>query len=269
MHTAVRRAGGICMSAGKTIEMYMPALSSTMEEGTIVQWLKDVGDKIEVGDPVMVVESDKADMDVESFEEGYLAAVLTEEGDSAKVGAAVALIVESEEDIAAAQAAGPSAAGGAAPAESADTAAAPAGGGGGAAKPDVPFKEIGMPALSSTMTEGKVVAWLKQEGDKVEMGEAVLVVESDKADMDVESYDEGYLAAIITGCGRPYRSPGRHRRRHPRRAGVRPGPQERGGGCRSRVAPSGSRSRSGCVGTGCCLRRHPGRFLGWACGGIR
>ncbi|CAM9106951.1 unnamed protein product [Ectocarpus sp. 13 AM-2016] len=91
---AGRRAGGICMSAGKTIEMYMPALSSTMEEGTIVQWLKEVGDKIEVGDPVMVVESDKADMDVESFEEGYLAAVLTEEGDSAKVGAAVALIVE-------------------------------------------------------------------------------------------------------------------------------------------------------------------------------
>lgn len=75
-----------------------------------------------------------------------------------------------------------------------------AGGGGGAAKPDVPFKEIGMPALSSTMTEGKVVAWLKTEGDKVEMGEAVLVVESDKADMDVESYDEGYLAAIITGA---------------------------------------------------------------------
>ncbi|CAN0113347.1 unnamed protein product [Ectocarpus sp. 12 AP-2014] len=179
--------------------MYMPALSSTMEEGTIVQWLKEVGDKIEVGDPVMVVESDKADMDVESFEEGYLAAVLTEEGDSAKVGAAVALIVESEEDIAAAKAAGPSAAGGAAPAESADTAAAPAaGGGGGAVKPDVPYKEIGMPALSSTMTEGKVVAWLKQEGDKVEVGEAVLVVESDKADMDVESYDEGYLAAIIT-----------------------------------------------------------------------
>ena len=45
----------------------------------------------------------------------------------------------------------------------------------------------------------KVVAWLKSEGEKVEMGEAVLVVESDKADMDVESYDEGYLAAIITG----------------------------------------------------------------------
>ena len=44
-----------------------------------------------------------------------------------------------------------------------------------------------------------MVAWLKSEGDKVEMGEAVLVVESDKADMDVESYDEGYLAAIITG----------------------------------------------------------------------
>ncbi|CAM9975281.1 unnamed protein product, partial [Discosporangium mesarthrocarpum] len=54
----------------------MPALSSTMEEGKIVEWLKEVGDRVEVGDPLMVVESDKADMEVESFEEGYLAAVL-------------------------------------------------------------------------------------------------------------------------------------------------------------------------------------------------
>ncbi|CAM9961547.1 unnamed protein product, partial [Hapterophycus canaliculatus] len=110
----------------------------------------------------------------------------------------------SEADIAAAQAAGPSAGGAAPAATSAEAVDAPAGGG-SAVKPDVPFKEIGMPALSSTMTEGKVVAWLKAEGDKVEMGEAVLVVESDKADMDVESYDEGYLAAIITGAPTPIR----------------------------------------------------------------
>ncbi|CAN0094799.1 unnamed protein product, partial [Discosporangium mesarthrocarpum] len=54
---------------------------------------------------------------------------------------------------------------------------------------------MGMPALSSTMTEGKVVEWLKSKGDKVEVGDPVLVVESDKADMEVEAYDEGYLAA--------------------------------------------------------------------------
>ena len=53
----------------------MPALSSTMTEGKIVQWLKGVGDKVEAGDAIMVVESDKADMDVEAFEEGYIAQV--------------------------------------------------------------------------------------------------------------------------------------------------------------------------------------------------
>ena len=53
--------------------------------------------------------------------------------------------------------------------------------------------DIFMPALSSTMTEGKIVEWLKQPGDKVGRGESVLVVESDKADMDVESFQEGCL----------------------------------------------------------------------------
>ena len=58
-----------------------------------------------------------------------------------------------------------------------------------------------MPALSSTMTEGKIVEWLKNPGDKVERGESVLVVESDKADMDVESFQDGYLAAVLMPAG--------------------------------------------------------------------
>ena len=57
--------------------------------------------------------------------------------------------------------------------------------------------EIFMPALSSTMTEGKITSWLKSPGDKIEKGETVLIVESDKADMDVESFNEGILAAIV------------------------------------------------------------------------
>ena len=61
--------------------------------------------------------------------------------------------------------------------------------------------EIFMPALSSTMTEGKIVSWEKSPGDKVEKGETVVVVESDKADMDVESFYEGYLATIIVAAG--------------------------------------------------------------------
>jgi pyruvate dehydrogenase E2 component (dihydrolipoamide acetyltransferase) len=71
----------------------------------------------------------------------------------------------------------------------------------GGGRPDVEFSQIDMPALSSTMKEGKVVSWLKAEGDPISAGEAIMVVESDKADMDVEAFEEGYLAAIITGEG--------------------------------------------------------------------
>jgi len=79
--------------------VFMPALSSTMKEGKVVSWLKSEGDKIEVGEAIMVVESDKADMDVEAFEDGYIAKILVEEGKMAPVGDAVALIAFSEDEI--------------------------------------------------------------------------------------------------------------------------------------------------------------------------
>jgi pyruvate dehydrogenase E2 component (dihydrolipoamide acetyltransferase) len=84
-------------------EVFMPALSSTMTEGKIVSWVKSSGDKVEKGETVVVVESDKADMDVESFYEGYLAVVVVAAGETAPVGAAIALIAETEAEIAAAQ----------------------------------------------------------------------------------------------------------------------------------------------------------------------
>ena len=78
----------------------MPALSSTMTEGKIVEWLKKPGDKVERGESVLVVESDKADMDVESFNEGFLAAVLMPAGGTAPVGETIGLIVETQAEIA-------------------------------------------------------------------------------------------------------------------------------------------------------------------------
>jgi pyruvate dehydrogenase E2 component (dihydrolipoamide acetyltransferase) len=80
-------------------EVFMPALSSTMTEGKIVSWVKSPGDKVEKGETVVVVESDKADMDVESFYEGYLATILVQAGDTASVGAAIALLAETEAEI--------------------------------------------------------------------------------------------------------------------------------------------------------------------------
>ncbi|MGA1303759.1 MAG: dihydrolipoamide acetyltransferase family protein [Cyanobium sp.] len=87
-----------------THDIFMPALSSTMTEGKIVQWLKKPGDRVERGESVLVVESDKADMDVESFQEGYLAVVLVEAGGTAPVGDTIGLIAESEAEIAEVQA---------------------------------------------------------------------------------------------------------------------------------------------------------------------
>ena len=80
-------------------EIFMPALSSTMTEGKIVSWEKSPGDKVEKGETVVVVESDKADMDVESFYEGYLANIIVPAGESAGVGAAIALLAETEAEI--------------------------------------------------------------------------------------------------------------------------------------------------------------------------
>ena len=80
-------------------DIFMPALSSTMTEGKIVEWTKSPGDKVEKGETVLVVESDKADMDVETFNEGYLAVILVEAGQEAPVGSAIALVAETEAEI--------------------------------------------------------------------------------------------------------------------------------------------------------------------------
>mmetsp|Transcript_23786 Transcript_23786/g.35414 ORF Transcript_23786/g.35414 Transcript_23786/m.35414 type:complete len:652 (+) Transcript_23786:111-2066(+) len=180
----------------EAIKITMPALSSTMKEGRVVSWLKSEGDEIEAGEAIMVVESDKADMDVEAFEDGFLAKIITDEGETAEVGAVVALIATEEADIEAVAAGGD-----AAPAPAAEEAAPAAEAPAAAAAPDFDFSQLDMPALSSTMKEGKVVSWLKGEGDAVEAGEAIMVVESDKADMDVEAFEDGFIAAIITDEG--------------------------------------------------------------------
>lgn len=80
-------------------EIFMPALSSTMTEGKIVSWLKGPGDKVARGESVVVVESDKADMDVESFSEGFLGAIVIPEGGVANVGATIAYVAETEAEL--------------------------------------------------------------------------------------------------------------------------------------------------------------------------
>jgi pyruvate dehydrogenase E2 component (dihydrolipoamide acetyltransferase) len=88
-------------------DIFMPALSSTMSEGKIVAWVKSPGEKVSKGETVVVVESDKADMDVESFHDGYLAVILVEAGNTAPVGSAIALVAQTEAEISTAQSTAP------------------------------------------------------------------------------------------------------------------------------------------------------------------
>jgi pyruvate dehydrogenase E2 component (dihydrolipoamide acetyltransferase) len=100
----------------KIREIFMPALSSTMTEGKIVSWLKSEGDKVSKGDSVVVVESDKADMDVETFYDGYLAALVIDEGEVAPVGSPIGLLADTEAEIDEAKEKAKGLAGGSAPA---------------------------------------------------------------------------------------------------------------------------------------------------------
>ncbi|BAF25056.1 dihydrolipoyllysine-residue acetyltransferase component 4 of pyruvate dehydrogenase complex, chloroplastic [Oryza sativa Japonica Group] len=102
--TAAPRRRRVSVVRAKVREIFMPALSSTMTEGRIVSWTAAEGDRVAKGDPVVVVESDKADMDVETFYDGIVAVVLVPAGESAPVGAPIALLAESEEEVAVAQA---------------------------------------------------------------------------------------------------------------------------------------------------------------------
>jgi pyruvate dehydrogenase E2 component (dihydrolipoamide acetyltransferase) len=147
-----------------THEIFMPALSSTMTEGKIVEWLKQPGDRVERGESVLVVESDKADMDVEAFQEGFLAAVLMPAGGTAPVGETIGLIVETEAEIAEAAAKAPAGPAGAAapapaPAPAAAVPAAPAPVGAPAAPtPAVVPSPAAVPVAPASTASGRVVA---------------------------------------------------------------------------------------------------------------
>ena len=129
-----------------THDIFMPALSSTMTEGKIVEWLKQPGDRVNRGESVLVVESDKADMDVEAFQEGFLAAVLVQAGGTAPVGETIGLIVESEAEIGAAQAQAPAPSAAAASATAAPSAPAAAAAPFASAAPAVPAPAVAAPA---------------------------------------------------------------------------------------------------------------------------
>ncbi|PZX91935.1 pyruvate dehydrogenase [Flavobacterium aquariorum] len=175
----------------------MPRLSDTMTEGTVAAWLKKVGDKVSEGDILAEIETDKATMEFESFNEGTLLYIGIPEGETAPVDSLLAIIGNEGEDVSALIAGGS-----AAPAATESTPAAtetktaeiPT----AAPATDLPKGVIvvTMPRLSDTMTEGTVASWLKKVGDKVVEGDILAEIETDKATMEFESFNEGTLLYI-------------------------------------------------------------------------
>ncbi|WP_026714696.1 dihydrolipoamide acetyltransferase family protein [Flavobacterium daejeonense] len=178
------------------IKVTMPRLSDTMTEGTVATWLKKVGDKVSEGDILAEIETDKATMEFESFNEGTLLHIGIAEGETAPVDSLLAIIGNEGEDISALLAgdAAPAAAAPAAVETKKEETAAPA------AKPAAALPAgvivVTMPRLSDTMTEGTVATWLKKVGDKVSEGDILAEIETDKATMEFESFNEGTLLYI-------------------------------------------------------------------------
>lgn len=190
----------------------MPRLSDTMTEGVIAAWHKKVGDTVKKGDLLAEIETDKATMELESYQEGTLLHVGAKNGDKLQVNDLLAIIGKQGEDISALVA---QHSGGGAPAngsqqqpaaaapQPAPAAAQPAPAG-NQAQPagglDVHNMEevVLMPRLSDTMTEGVIAAWHKKVGDTVKKGDILAEIETDKATMELESYKNGTL--LYTGA---------------------------------------------------------------------
>jgi len=173
----------------------MPRLSDTMTEGVIAAWHKNVGDTVKKGDVLAEIETDKATMELESYQNGTLLHVGTSNGGKLQVNDLLCIIGQAGEDISGLLNGGSAtpAAPAATPAvvEAAPVAAAPA----ATAALDLSTMEevVLMPRLSDTMTEGVIAAWQKNIGDAVKKGDVLADIETDKATMELESYKDGVL----------------------------------------------------------------------------
>ncbi|PNW78214.1 hypothetical protein CHLRE_09g386735v5 [Chlamydomonas reinhardtii] len=189
------------------VVLNMPSLSPTMTQGNITKWHKQPGEQVAPGQILAEVETDKATIEWEAQEEGFMAKHLVPEGArDIAVGTPVAVLSEEADGVAGLASFTPgasSSSGGSAPAaqatepKAAAAAAAPA-------KPAAtlpPHQVLNMPSLSPTMSRGNIVEWKKKVGDSVAPGDVYCEVETDKATISWESQEEGFIARILLSDG--------------------------------------------------------------------
>ena len=172
----------------------MPRLSDTMTEGVVAAWHKNVGETVKKGDLLAEIETDKATMELESYQDGVLLHIGTPRGGKLQVNDLLAIFGKAGEDVSALIAQNTGGANVSAPVE---TAVAPATATAAPTSPAADFSAMEevvlMPRLSDTMTEGVIAGWHKQIGDTVKKGEVLADIETDKATMELESYKDGIL----------------------------------------------------------------------------
>ena len=185
----------------------MPKMSDTMEEGVIASWQKKVGDAVESGDILAEVETDKATMELEAYDDGTLLHIAVEEGNAVAVDGIIAVIGEKGENIddllkgenGKSFVETPSDKQDK-PAEKSEAETQPV-----SSEPadtsNINATVIRMPKMSDTMEEGVIASWQKKVGDTVESGDVLAEVETDKATMELEAYDDGTLLHIGVGSG--------------------------------------------------------------------
>src|SRR6476661_717192 len=192
----------------------MPALGESVTEGTVTRWLKNVGDTVEVDEPLLEVSTDKVDTEIPSPVAGTLQEILVNEDDTVPVGADLAVIgdgaaapaeqapaepaqeqaQEPTQEQAAEQPVSEAAPQEAAPEQAAPAQPAQPASGGGEVSGGT---TVTMPALGESVTEGTVTRWLKAEGDQVEVDEPLLEVSTDKVDTEIPSPVAGTLTKIL------------------------------------------------------------------------
>ena len=180
----------------------MPRLSDTMEEGTVASWLKKVGDKVEEGDILAEIETDKATMEFESFYEGTLLYIGVQVGETTNVDDPLAIIGEPNEDYTSLLSSSDDSkkvneVKDKDPQEliKEDSKKLEIDSNNNNSVPDG-VTVVTMPRLSDTMEEGTVATWLKKVGDNVDEGDILAEIETDKATMEFESFQSGVLLYI-------------------------------------------------------------------------
>jgi pyruvate dehydrogenase E2 component (dihydrolipoamide acetyltransferase) len=180
------------------IEVQMPKMGESLQEGTITKWIKKEGEMVERDEPILEISTDKVDTEVPSPNSGKLVKILFDEGETVEVGTVIAHLntdgdAEVEESAPAEEPETKEAESAPEPEETETEEEAPAASGDGT--------ELVMPKMGESLQEGTITKWLKQVGDKIERDEPVLEISTDKVDTEVPSPVDGVLSEILVEEG--------------------------------------------------------------------